>query len=326
MATPPLGWIDPKDRTPSQHAAHAMALATMAPISRYKLPSRLADGQKIILSQVWKNPKVVADVGMEFEGFRQYTGSCIGVSEGGAVFTVGAMQRLLATKPTKALIPFWPVQYGRCRLHEGDHGQGEGAINSSMVYVLIHEGVVDITQPGLPTFDKSDGLALTASLEMQYSDGASSICTKWLGFEGKHLLGAGAVANNPDDLAAGIINGYPGYFGCSNYCDRASVQGSGDDAVLLGTFNGRGGHSQAVYGVWQHSKLGRLFLVGNTWDRSTYPTDPAGGPRCSFWCLEAEFAKVWNRFGGEVFNLSHLDWFPAQPDVPDVLNWYPWSN
>jgi hypothetical protein len=71
----PLGWISPKKRNQQQHAAHYAALSHMP---KFAIQNFTEPGGpvKIILTDFWKNPDVVADVGFEFNGFHQLTGSC----------------------------------------------------------------------------------------------------------------------------------------------------------------------------------------------------------------------------------------------------------
>ncbi len=310
MTAPLLGWIPPDQRTNEQHEASAIAMAgTMRNCGL--APVKLDPGQKIILTDAWKHPDVVKDIGFEFTGFRQLTGSCVGVSTGNWITTLLCLQRLLATNPTKAAVAFWPYCYGRTRFNEGDRGQGEGAVDSVAGEVVSVEGYFDITQPNLPTFDRSDGLALTSSLEYKWSDGASSLVTAWLPI-GKQHLGARAVCNSSDDIWNAVANGYPVIDGCNNYCGSGHVQGD----TAIGQYDGRGGHSTCFLGVWQHPTLGKLFLYSNQWDGSTYPEDGSGKGRCTVWMKQSTVDGLFRSGGngGETMTLSHADWFPAQVD------------
>jgi hypothetical protein len=74
--------------------------------------------------------------------------------------------------------------------------------------------------------------------------------------------------------------------------------------------------------VWNHPNDGRLFLYSNQWPTSTYPKDPAGAGRCCVWIPESEMTKLFTQYGGdngETVALSHLNYFPAQPSVLDLL-------
>src|SRR5258708_2857231 len=82
-----FGRIAPADRTPSQSLAHANALFHR-PVFNLAIPD-VPVGTKVDLTQLWKDPDVVADIGGQpFTGFFQYSGSCVGVSTGNAIATL----------------------------------------------------------------------------------------------------------------------------------------------------------------------------------------------------------------------------------------------
>ncbi len=318
MSTPPLGWIEPSLRTKEQDDAHSVAMASV--MRNLALPPVVTAGPvKVMLTDFWKDPEVVADIGFEFTGFRQLTGSCVGVSAGNAIFTLGAIQRQLSENPTRAFVPWWPYDYGTTRYKEGDRGKGEGAVDSVMGVTLIKHGVFAATEPGLPQFDTSDGLALTSSQELQWSDGGSQTVKKWDSVAKLHPLGAAASLFSTQDIKTAILNGYPVLYGCEWYVGNGKIRGTGDNAYVVGKFDGRGGHSTCILGYWDHPVDGPLFLESNQWDRSTYPKDPAGAGRCCVWMPEKETARIFTLGGdqGETMALSSLNWFPAQPDVID---------
>lgn len=321
MATPPLGYIEPHLRNQMQQDAHNAALAKGI---RFSLPlMTLAKGEKIILTDMFKNIDVIGDLGGEFTGFGQYTGSCVGVSAGDGEAIIAAVQRTIADAPTKAFIPWWPFAYGRTRYNEGDRGQGEGAVDSVMGQTLNQEGSFDINQPGLPSFSKTgaDGWWLTKNQELLWSDGAR-IDPKWLAVAKNSTIKGVAPVNTTDEMVSAIVNGYPILTGCSMYVGHGSISGSGDTAYVRGHYDGSGGHSTIRCGVWNHPTDGMLILYWNQWDTSTYPKDPAGGVRCSVWLPIAEEEKMLNRYGGnngETMLLSHLDSTPVQPKVYDWI-------
>jgi hypothetical protein len=318
---PPLGWIAPRDRTQAQEDAHQRALAKMPRFAAGAMAAP-AGPVKIMLTDVWKHPKVMTDIGCEFTGFHQLTGSCVGASEGNAIFTLGGVQRLLAANPTRAFIPWWLYPYGRTRLAEGDRGQGEGAVDSVMGATLGLEGVFDVDQPGLPKHSTDDGFYLTEAIEMQWSDGAA-IDPKWIALGKQYPLGTHVVLNNTNDIYLAICNGYPVLDGCDNYIGSGQIVAAGGTPYVRGKYDGRGGHSTCILGAWDHPNDGRLFAYSNQWPTQTYPKDPAGLGRCCTWMLEAELAKLFQTGGGggETMLLSHLNYVPAQPDVPELFSW-----
>ncbi len=309
---PPLGWIEPADRSAEMNTASddAKRKRVRMALARPSLPK----GTKILLTDFWSKPEVVADIGV-FTGFRQLTGSCVGVSDGDAVVTLSAVQRMLATAPTKAVIPWWCFNYGRSRALAGIRGQGEGSIDSIMGQQMT-EGIIDCTTPGFPVFNRDDGYALNSSIEMQWSDGNSALVTQWKEKAKAYPLGGVASLEDIDAVAASIINGYPVLNGCSNYCGSARV---GSNNLALGTYDGRGGHSTTFLGYWEHEVLGPLYLYHNQWGGNTYSEDGSGKPRCSTWMLEKTAKQLFSLGGdnGETMAFSHLTYLPAQPKILD---------
>lgn len=311
-----LGWIPPKERTVAQADAHERAVAAMP---KFEIPDfKDAGAVNVRLFDAWKHPSVVADVGFVFPRFHQLTGSCVGAGGGQALFTLIAVQRLNQTSPTKAFIPFWPFDYGRCRYNEGDRGQGEGALGSSFAETVAKEGVISASESGLPAFQNSDGLVLTSGVEMQWSDGGSGTVTKYMDIAKAHPVGTAAALSNVADIRAAIVNGYPVTFACDKYISKASVAGNGADAAVCGKWDGGGGHQQSIHAVWDNPSLGPLYWAQNNWPGSTYPADPAGGPVCGCWVRENDVTTAFN-YHAEVYALSHLNWFPAQPDL---MSWF----
>lgn len=320
MSTPALGWIPPSQRTQAQQDAHMKA---MAKLRNFALPYvEPPKGTKVILTKFWSHPDCVADMGMEFTGFGQYTGSCVGVSEGNCVVTAGCVQRVIGENPTKAEIIWWPFPYGRTRFNEGDRGQGEGAVDSVMGDTLVHEGFFNSNQPGLPQFTKTgpDGFWLSKSIELQWSDGAR-IDQKWKDLAKPQAGLTKTVLNSAEDICASIINGYPVLDGCNNYVGHGSIKGSGDDAYVTGHYDVQGGHSTCFLGYQNHINDGPLVLYSNQWPTSTYPRDPAGGGRCCVWLKIAEVAKLFHTGGnrGETMSLSNVPGQPAQPRLLDYV-------
>lgn len=312
----PLGWVAPRDRTQAQADAHARAM-TRRP--RFGLPrTTVPKGTKLILTDLWRDPLIVADIGQEFTGFHQLTGSCVGVSDGNAEATLSFVQRKLAVNPTKALVPWWPFAYGRTRLAEGDSGQGEGAVDSVMGECNRTEGTFDYRQPGLPSFKTDDGWYLTEQLEMQWSDG-SRIAKSWIDLAKPNVVGSVVTLNSSDDIRDAVLNGYPVLDGCDNYVGSGSIKGSGANAYVVGKYDGRGGHSTCIFGYYEHPNDGPLFLYSNQWPTSTYPRDPAGAGRCCVWIPLSEMDKLFHTggSGGETMLLSHLSYLAAQAAVLD---------
>lgn len=320
-----FGWIPPEKRNAAQHAAHERAMAAMPRLNKVNpdlvRTLDIPKGTKVMLTDFWKSPQVIAEIGRPFTGFGQYTGSCVGVSEGNGVTTVLCVQSSITTdNPTKAEVCFWPFPYGRTRYNEGDRGEGEGAVDSVMGETLAKEGWYPITEPGLPAFRwDADGLWLVGGerMEYQWSDGAA-IDRQWRELAVKRAGMTKVIVNAAEEIAAGIVNGYPTLTGCSMYVGHGQITGSGELAYVRGHYDGRGGHSTCRLGVWNHPNDGLLIGYSNQWQTSTYPADPAGLGRCCVWVPISEEEKMLRSLGGsegETMLLSHVPGVPAQPQV-----------
>lgn len=322
MSTPALGYILPQDRTQEQQDAHAAAVSRMRAFAMpgYADPPK---GTKVLLTDFWKHPDVVADLGQEFFGFGQYTGSCVGVSEGNCLTTVLSVQRCIEENPTKAEIVWWPFPYGRTRYLEGDRGQGEGAVVSVMGTTLQKEGYFTIHEAGLPAFTKNDsnGMWLSKTIEMQWSDGGR-IDPKWITKAAERKGMSKSVCNNAVDVRASIINGYPVHTGSGLYVSGGFIKGDGTDAYVRGKYDTRGGHATSYLGVWNHPNDGWLYLYSNQWPTNTYPKDPAGGGRCTVWLPESEVNRLFNSLGGDGGETYSIYNVPGQPAQPKVVSWF----
>src|SRR5437870_12885287 len=164
-----FGWRSPEVRTPREMACHAAALASMP---AFRIDGAGNDDKKVCLWDCWRHPTVVAETGGKvFPGFHQLTGSCVGNGGGNTVFSLAAVEVVRLGDPEQALIPFWPLPYGRSRALAGMHGRGEGSMGSSFAQAMRDDGIVEASLNGLPAFKDDDGIYYTAGIEMTWSDG-----------------------------------------------------------------------------------------------------------------------------------------------------------
>jgi len=323
METPNLGWIEPAIRTQAQHDAHEAATATMV---KFSLPvPKLAKGDKLMLTDLWKNPDVVADVGFPFQRKHQLTGSCVEAGFWNAVVSTICSQRVASDKPTKAFVPFTYHNYALSRHYMGDDGQGEGSLGSTIAKSATTDGVRDWVPgtDGMPEYTRNDGdgFKVTKSVEMAWSSVRNPSVNKILTVSKNHLFGSAAECRTIEDIQAMSANGKGVAFACSYYVGSASIRGEGKDAYVRGLWNGRGGHQQSIHGLWHHPNDGMLAAVGNNWDQNTYPADPAGLPWCFCWVpFEGVSGSVEWAMGqsGEVYGYSNLPWFEA---LPKLIDW-----
>lgn len=310
---PLLGWIEPKDRNPFQQNAHALAEALMIRQHGLTAPD-LVKGTKIVLTDAWNHPAVTTDVGRRFIRQLQLTGSCVNVGGANALQCTVATQRIASENPTKAFQPFTWHNYAMSRHYLGDDGQGEGSLGSTWAKSLKQDGVIEWPQDPndkLPDYTQSgDHINITAAQEMAWSSFRNPQIQAVLAKSKEHLLGNAALLRSTNDIKAMVVNGYGVTVACDRFIGAATVQGD----ACVGSWDNQGGHQQWAFGYWEHPTLGPLFAIGNNWGDNTYPKDPAGLPLCCCWVKEANVAKVFG-YHAEVYGLSNLDWFPAQPKV-----------
>lgn len=303
-----LGWIPFGSRTAEQNASHISAVANMRPFGI--IGSVGAPPAKVILADAWKHPTITAALGQPFTGFHQLTGSCVGAGGGNAFQTLACIEAI-AGRINPCLI-WWPLTYGRGRLDAGMRGQGEGSLGAAEAQAAKEDGLLTADYTGLPKFSINDGqFTLTEQIEMQWSDGAQ-ISSAALAESRQHLVKTVSQLDNPAQVASAIQNGYPVTIACGMFVNpnTPTIQGSGDDAVLIGQLNGQGGHQQSIQAFWAHPTLGNLYFLMNQWGQSVYDRDPAGGPLGGSWIKEVAMKYICDN--GEVYAFSQWDGYPAQ--------------
>lgn len=313
---PPLGWLGQDDLTPVGRFRHAAAVAQLAAVD---VPPMPADVDKVILTDSWKHPKVIAALGYAFPGNHQLTGSCVGAGGGNALATIAFLDVIRFGHAERIIRPDWLRAYGRSRELLGDTRPGEGSTGATFAQAVL-EGVCDGSFAGLPQPKLADGLEWSEGVEYQWSAAKNAPAAVVDESKRHPVKTISQSLTSSDQLAAFVANGYPCTFANSLYVNGATIQGT--PPVAVGRFDRRGGHQTSIQGWWKHPQLGELFLYVNQWPASVYPADPGGGCRCSCWLsrreIDARFAA-----GNDVecYPFSGYEGYPAQPDVPALLNW-----
>jgi hypothetical protein len=301
-----FGWRSHEVRTAHEAASHAAAVAAMP---SFRIDGDGNDDKKVCLWDCWRHPTVVAETGGKvFPGFHQLTGSCVGTGGGNTVFSLAAVEVVRLGDPEQALIPFWPLPYGRSRALAGMHGRGEGSMGSSFAQAMREDGIVEASLNGLPMFKDDDGIYYTAGVEMTWSDGDRAPAAL-LALSRKHLVKTTAPIHNADALREAIRNYYPcsfaGDWGGLMHCPT-----SGTPPVLLNRRADTWDHQQSVHGWWDHPTLGEIFYVMNNWGLDVHGRCPSGAPAGGYWIKKAD--ADYQCRTGEVFAFSQFQGFPAQ--------------
>jgi hypothetical protein len=302
------GWVDWQDRSPEMNAAHERALADM---QTFKIAGD-AGGEhpkKVVLTDLWDHPMVVDALGFAFPGFHQLTGSCVGAGGGNCEFTLSCVEVVRLGDPEQIVLPWWLYTYGKSRQRCGMRGRGEGSSGSAYAEAARLDGYVRSTFQGLPQFKRDgDGLKLTEDMEYTWSNG-SAIAQEYVGEGKQHLVKSTSPMRTTDDVRESIVNLFPCTDAYSGYVGHGRPHGSGDDAVVVGEVDSRGGHQTSIQGWQEHPELGELFLYVNQWPTSVYPKNP-GAARCSVWINKRTMQQILSE--GEVYSFSQFDGYPAQ--------------
>lgn len=319
----PTGWIKPADRDATQQAAHAAAVSNAKAFS-LPIPA-LAKGESIRLYKLHEHPDVLADVGGKVvHRWWQKTGSCVKAGGFIALYSTICAQRVVSDTPTKAFLPFCWHNYAESRHLYGDDGKGEGSMGSTFWKSLDQTGVADLADPNIkamcnPQFGDENALHITANEELYWSSIRSPNVKVVMQTTTNNTIATMGECKTVGDIRSMVSNGYGVAFACNNNISRASIKGSGADAVVMGKWDSPGGHQESIHAVYEHPQFGPLYWTQNNWPASVYPRDPFGGPACGCWVTEKDTEYALLRLDAEVYGYSHLDWFPAAPKLLDFL-------
>lgn len=307
------GWIRFEDRTSEQNENHERILSGM---SKFSIMGATVEQQKILLTDVWVDPRVISIFGREYPGIKQITGSCVGAGGGNVNFTLSAIEVIKEGQNEQITFPCWLFTYGKSRQRGGLRGRGEGSFGSAYAEAAKLDGYISSNMPGVPEFDYTEnGIVYSSDEEMEWSHGAA-INTKFVEEGRKHLVRSTAQLRNSDEARQAILNGYPITIACNYYVGSGSIKGSGSNQVVVGKLDTYGPHQTSIQGFWDHPTLGYLFLYVNQWGKGIYPKDPAGGPVSSVWITAKDVDYICQK--GEIYAFSQYDGFPAQ-DIDKAL-------
>lgn len=311
----PTGWIPEGDMTDDQCRLHRNNIAKMPMFNL--VGDTPPVGTKILLTDTWKDPKVVAALGGPFKGWGQDTGSCVGVGGGNACQTLNFVESITKKQPEKIVLIAWYYNYGLSRKRAGMRGQGEGSFGSTFAESIRLDGTIDANHPGLealPDGEDSRGMRyLGKSLEMQWSDGNHADSAVRTAAQPQTITSAPIAAFTA--VRDAIANGYPVTRAGMSFANpgTASVR----NGALVGSYNGRGGHQESWLGYWNHPQLGELIWEQNQWGANAYGSDPGGGVAGGCWIRADEVHKFCQASYAEVYAISSYSGYPARPEVFD---------
>jgi hypothetical protein len=314
MSLNPLGWINFDDRTDEQNSVHALAIARM-PYFNLPFQGTPEVGTKVILTDLWRHEKVKAALGFEFPGWHQFTGSCVGVGGGNGAQTLNFKEALISNEPEKIVLLFWPYNYGRSRLKAGMHGRGEGSLGSTFAASLAGDGITrwEVDGVNLPKHSINGQIEIGAQQELAWSDGA--VAPGPVRDEAIQHKIISAPLSTFTQVRDAILNGYPVLRAFMKFAEPNTAKVR--NGVLIGSYNGTGGHQESWLGYWNHPQEGELIYEMNQWGQNVYGKDPGGGALGGCWIRDEEVNR--QCANGEIYALSSYDGYPAQPEFYDWM-------
>lgn len=308
------GWIRFEDRTTEQNENHERIISSM---SKFSIMGATVDQEKVLLTDTWKDQRVVSIFGKPFPGIHQLTGSCVGAGGGNVNFTLSAVEVIKNGDNENITFPMWLYTYGKSRQRGGLRGRGEGSFGSAYAEAAKLDGYISSSMDGVPSYTyKDDGIIYSSDDEMDWSNGAA-IPNKFVNEGKKHIVRSTAQLSNSEEVKEAILNGYPITIANDYYVGSGSVKGSGPNQVVVGKLDSYGPHQTSIQGYYNHPTLGDIFLYVNQWGRGIYPTDPAGGPVSSVWIMPKDVDYICKK--GEIYAFSQYEGFPAQDINKDLF-------
>jgi len=293
----------------------------MAAMPKFAMPPNVFNGTppvgtKFILTELWSHAKVIAAFGFAFPGIHQITGSCVWAGGENVVTTVNMVDVIKNNEPEKIIRPFCLYNYGMSRKRAGMRGQGEGSFGSTFAESCTKDGCADGNLPelGLPKPTNSDQIIYGKSIEMQWSDGEKAK-TDLRNEAVKRLIKTTTPIKDGAGVRDAILNAYPVTRAFGTFVNPGSQRVKGD--VLVGSYDGNGGHQESWLGYWNHPQQGELIFEMNQWGHDVYGVDPGGGAPGGLWIRLEEVDRQCKGQYSEVFAFSQYDGYPAQPDLFD---------
>lgn len=273
---------------------------------------RKTDPKKVILTDIFKHPKVLSAKGFNgkvFPGFRQVEGSCVGSGAGNLINTLNCIEVATKNDPEEPFMVWWPFHYGRGRFRGGMTRPGHGSFSQAQVEAFEKDGVIRQDLDGLPNYSDNDGYVLSSSVETQWSDGDAPTSMQWVEKARTQLIQTVAPIRDADDAREAIINGYPFMF-CGMWGGLMKCPVVGTPPVLLNRGATTWSHNETCIAWYDHPELGELFGVWNQWGLQTHGTDPAGLPGGAYWIKKVDMEKQIR--GGDCIVPSNLKGYPAR--------------
>lgn len=231
-----------------------------------------------------------------FLRYRQYEGSCVGVSWARACNNAQCGDRAYRNtgEQIRALFPF--ATWGISRRLGGMNRRGAGSYGAVMAKAGEQFGMLPEDHPKLPRGSIKDGnwIGWSAKIELDWS-----VPSQWPVKEseltadaGEHQVGFTARAKSTDESAQGIAQGR-GLTVATTQWFRPRII----DGILEGVPNDTAAHQWSIAGFYKHPRRNeRMWVVDNQWGAEAHGECPylwnEFGVKGSFSISETTFART----------------------------------
>lgn len=308
----PGGWMPPEERTNEQQS--------MSDEFRTAIGSFKEVGEAVELPErALFHEMEIKHTGALLKRPWQVTGSCVGVG-GMRSYSNAALGDAVYRGDHEIVNLQFPFStYGVGRKLAGMRGKGSGSFGGAQSKAVQQYGINAIDHPKVPQprirgqwaqWTKSQELAWSHSsywsvdYDEMYQDAIKQSITDVV------------RVDDTEELKQLLAQGY-GVTLASSFGTRPRVR----DGVLLGPWNGSWAHQMSCGGMWNHPRLGWIFVIDNQWGHAhgSCPELSKLGVEGSFWITEDTFASIIKR--GEVFGHSATKGFPKKPIPWNEFAW-----
>lgn len=299
------GWISHDDRDQDVKDNHDRIMGMMP---AFQIKGQFKAVQKVCL---WDAARSV--LGKDLPCFYQNVGSCVGQGKA-KTEAYTAINVVLFDSSQKFVMPYEPYGYAQSRVCAGISGRDDGSTGSGAAEAAVKYGVLAIDfDPSVEKFSYDDnGLTLNWPGSIDSSWGNRGAPEKYITEGKKHLIKSTANLRTTDDVRDALVNKY-GVTCASNWGGQMKPQVK--NGRLLNRRVTTWNHQMSVSAYEDHSDLGEIFWIQNSWGWFCHGICPSGAPGGGFWVLKSDMQFICDQ--GEVFAYSpFVDGFLA-----DVIPW-----
>jgi len=299
------GWIEPDARTTETKTAHNNIMGAMP---AFRMIGQFKAVEKVCLWDAFRQVN-----GKDKPTNYQSIGSCVGQGkECAEAYTLS--NTVLADPSQRYEQIFEPYGYAQSRVCSGITGNSDGSTGSGAAEAATKFGALFIEyDQTLESYLKysDDGKTLNQPGQLEKQWGNRGAPAKYIELGKKQLVKSTANLRNTDQCRDALVNKYAITI-ASNWGGNMKPQVK--NGVLLNQRATTWNHQMAVIAYWDHTDLGEIFWIQNSWGWFVHGICPTGAPGGGFWVLKRDLQFICDQ--GETFAYSpfvdgfHADWVP----------------